>query len=38
LRDGDDASFDAVREALAPEVAFVSAVTGPTAGPGRSHG
>jgi hypothetical protein len=33
LRDGDDASFNALTEALSPDVAFLSAVTGPTTGP-----
>jgi hypothetical protein len=33
LRGGGDASFDALRGALAPDAAFASAVTGPTSGP-----
>jgi hypothetical protein len=33
LRDGGDASFEALRNALTPQATFVSAVTGPTSGP-----
>src|SRR5690242_6244482 len=33
LRDGTGAAFDALRSTLAPDVTFVSAVTGPCSGP-----